>query len=345
MCIAAVRRRPAPGRAAGSTCRRRTPCSATCSCTTRSRRRCGSGSRQWRRGRWRCGTRSSRTRRMRCPPSGAPPAINYGTSMSHAEQAVKIPVTERMVSSSPVARGAPESPPYLMAALVSLGALLLYGVTLAPTTQFWDTSEYTAAAYSLGIPRPPGNPLFTLIAHVCGLLPLAAGYAMRINLLAAVTSAVAAGCWFLVGERWMRTWVPAVWPRRLAALAGAICSATAFTVWNQSVVNEKVYTLSLLSVALVLWLIVRWDDQPPGEAHDHHLLLIVYLLALTATNHMMGVLVGPVVVVYVFYTDPKILISPRFLVAAVVVAAVGISVWLFLPIRAGFFPPINEGEP
>ena len=113
--------------------------------------------------------------------------------MSHAEQAVKIPVTERMVSPSPVARGAPESPPYLMAALVSLGALILYGITLAPTTQFWDTSEYIAAAYSLGIPHPPGNPLFTLIAHVWGLLPLAAGYAMRINLLAAVTSAVAAG--------------------------------------------------------------------------------------------------------------------------------------------------------
>src|SRR5438270_4250565 len=191
----------------------------------------------------------------------------------------------------------PEAPPYLWAGFVALGALILYGVTLAPTTQFWDTSEYIAAAYSLGIPHPPGNPLFTIIAHVWGLLPLAAGYATRINLLAAVTSAVAAGCWFLVGERWMRAWVPAMWPRRLAALAGAICSATAFTVWNQSVVNEKVYTLSLLSVALVLWLIVRWDDQPPGEAHDHHLLLIVYLLALTATNHMMGVLVGPVVVI------------------------------------------------
>src|SRR2546430_4779856 len=50
----------------------------------------------------------------------------------------------------------------------------------------------------------------------------------------------------------------------------------------------------------VLWLIVRWDDQPPGEAHDHHLLLIIYLLALTATNHMMGVLVGPVVLVLLF---------------------------------------------
>src|SRR5437764_13320593 len=59
--------------------------------------------------------------------------------------------------------------------------------------------------------------------------------------------------------------------------------------------NEKVYTLSLLSIALVLWLIVRWDDQPAGEAHDHHLLMIVLLLALTSTYHMMGVLVGPAV--------------------------------------------------
>src|SRR5436305_8023708 len=194
----------------------------------------------------------------------------------------------------------PERPPYLWAGLVVLGALVLYVLTLAPTTQFWDTSEYIAAAYVLGIPHPPGNPLFTLIAHTWGLLPLAAAYAERINLLAAVTSAIAAGCWFLVGERWMRSWVPARLPRRLAAVAGALSAATAFTVWNQSVVNEKVYTLSLLSIALVLWLIVRWDDQPPGEGHDHHLLMIVYLLALTSTNHMMGVLVGPVVMVLLY---------------------------------------------
>src|SRR5881296_4257827 len=291
-----------------------------------------------------------------------------------------------------------ERPPYLVAGLVALGALILYVATLAPTTQFWDTSEYIAAAYVLGIPHPPGNPLFTIIAHTWGLLPLAAGYAMRINLLAAATSAVAAGCWFLVGERLMRAWVPAVWPRRLAALAGAVCAATAFTVWNQSVVNEKVYTLSLLSVALVLWLILRWDDQPLGEAHDHHLLLIVYLIALTATNHMMGLLVGPVVVVLLFpplrsvrpvdeasrrvewsqwfvfcsvygmivatgleSATPLFAVGVLFLaafanailrarnwdfaVAVLAVAAVGLSVYLFLPIRAAHYPPINEGEP
>src|SRR5436309_1909026 len=288
-------------------------------------------------------------------------------------------------------------PPYLMAGCVSLGALILYILTLAPTTQFWDTSEYITAAYTLGIPHPPGNPLFVLIAHVFGLLPVAAGYAARINLFAAVTSAVSAGCWFLVAERWLRSFVPALWPRRLTALAGAIVSATAFTVWNQSVVNEKVYTLSLLSIALILWLIVRWDDQPAGDAHDHYLLLIIYLLALTATNHMMGVLVGPVVMVlvlpplkqqrpvtagernvewsqFIVFTSVWALLlslglehwefiavagvlcagargvamragNVRFAIAAIVVVVVGLSVYTYLPIRAGFYPPINEGEP
>jgi len=291
-----------------------------------------------------------------------------------------------------------ERPPYRLAGLVSLGALVLYVLTLAPTTQFWDTSEYIAAAYVLGIPHPPGNPLFVLIAHVWGLLPLAAGYAMRINLLAAVTSAIAAGCWFLVSERWMRAWVPARLPRRLAAVAGALVAASAFTVWNQSVVNEKVYTLSLLSIALVLWLIVRWDDQPAGEGHDHHLLMIVFLLALTSTNHMMGVLVGPAVVVllypllkdqrpadeaarrvewsqwFVFCSVYALIVASGlenagplklaavlflgalayafiqarnwdFAVAVLLVAIVGVSVYVFLPIRAAHFPPINEGEP
>jgi hypothetical protein len=95
-----------------------------------------------------------------------------------------------------------ESPPYLWAALVAVGVFAVYLVTLAPTTAFWDTSEYIAAAKVLGIPHPPGNPLFVLTAHAFGVLPLAASYAVRFNLFAAVTSALAAGLWFLIAERW-----------------------------------------------------------------------------------------------------------------------------------------------
>jgi hypothetical protein len=226
-----------------------------------------------------------------------------------------------------------------MAGVVALGALALYALTLAPTAQFWDTPEYIAAAYVLGIPHPPGNPLFVILAHTWGLIPWLPHYAARINLMSAVMSACSAGFWFLIAERWLRPVVPSRWPRRLAALAGALTAATAFTVWNQSVVNEKVYTVSLFSMALVLWLVVRWGDEPSGSLRDHHLVLIVYLLALTATNHLMGLLVIPAVLVYVLYTDPKVFLSPRFLAWAGVAVALGVSVWLFL-----LLPPLGDRQ-
>ena len=238
-----------------------------------------------------------------------------------------------------------ERPPYLLAGIVALATLILYVATLAPTAQFWDTPEYIAAAYVLGIPHPPGNPLFVILAHTWGLVPWMHAYAARINLMSAVMSALTAGFWFLIGERWLRSIVPARWPRRATALAGAVLAATAYTVWNQSVVNEKVYTVSLLSIAMVLWLAVRWGDERGGSGRDHHLLVIVYLLALTATNHLMGLLVAPAVVVYVLYTDPRVFLSPKFLAWAAVAVALGVSLWLFLLLRAPHFPAINEGEP
>src|SRR5690606_30809329 len=79
------------------------------------------------------------------------------------------------------------APAYGSAALAALGAWLLYVVTLAPTTAFWDTSEYIATAHIVGIPHPPGNSLFVVVAKVWTLLlaPLGLPIAVRVNLLAA----------------------------------------------------------------------------------------------------------------------------------------------------------------
>ena len=194
-------------------------------------------------------------------------------------------------------------PPYGWAAVTAAVVLALYVVTLGPTIAFWDTAEYIAAARVLGIPHPPGNPLFVVLGHVFGLLPFFAGYAARINFFAAVTSAVAAGLWFLIADRWLRsivTWRPA---RLAAAFAGVFVSATMWTVWNQSTVNEKVYTVSVLSMALVMWIVVHWGDDEPGPHRDRWLILMAYVITLSSTNHMMGVLAAPAVLIYVLWTD------------------------------------------
>ena len=166
-------------------------------------------------------------------------------------------------------------PSYLAAVLTAGVILLLYLVTLAPSTAMWDTSEYIAAAYVLGLPHPPGNPLFVLIGRVFSLLPIPeTTVAVRINLLAALTSAVSAGMWFLITERVLVGWLAERWQRVLGGVLAAVIGATAFTVWNQSVVNEKVYTVSLMGLAIVSWLTVRWSDDADGAMADRLLGLI-----------------------------------------------------------------------
>lgn len=237
-------------------------------------------------------------------------------------------------------------PPYRWAVAVAAAVLAIYVATLGPTTAFWDTSEYIAAAKVLGIPHPPGNPLFVLLAHVWGLIPMVEHYAMRINLFAAVTSALSAGLWFLIAERWMRNLVPHRPARLAAACAGILVGATAWTVWNQSTVNEKVYTVSLLSMALVMWLAVHWADDRPGAHRDRWVILIAYVIALSSTNHQMGVLAAPAVAVYILMTDWRVITRWRVVAGVLLAIGIGISInYLFLPIRAGQFPPINEGEP
>ncbi|HSG80836.1 MAG TPA: DUF2723 domain-containing protein, partial [Gemmatimonadota bacterium] len=94
-------------------------------------------------------------------------------------------------------------PPYTWAGIVGLAIFALYCITLAPATAFWDTSEYIATAHIVGIPHPPGNPLFIILARTWEILlaPLPLPTAVKINLFSAAMSATAAAFWFLVIHR------------------------------------------------------------------------------------------------------------------------------------------------
>ena len=242
-------------------------------------------------------------------------------------------------------RAGDDAPPYREALIAGIAVLGLYLLTLSPTTAMWDASEYIAAAYTFGLPHPPGNPLFVIIGRVFSILPIAPNVAMRINVLAAVSSAVAAAVWYLVARRVAERAGLGKGTSRIAAGLSTLIGATAFTVWNQSVVNEKVYTVSLVGIAIVSWLMLRWSDRPDGPRADRLLLLVAYLLGLGYSNHMAGMLPLPAVALVVILTRPRTLFRWRLLAASAAMVFVGLVPFATQPIRSAFNPPINEGEP
>jgi hypothetical protein len=239
------------------------------------------------------------------------------------------------------------APPYRYAAIAGFTIFLLYVITLAPTTAFWDTSEYIATAHIVGIPHPPGNPVFVLLARAWELLlaPFPLSTAVKINLFSAANGGVAAAFWFLVIHRVLAFFSEDERFRLLGAAATTLISATAFTVWNQSVVNEKVYTVSLMTIALLTFLAFRWRDNLGKGKDDNLLILIVFLLALSLGNHLMAFLVAPAMVFFVIWVHPRVLLRWRLYAFAALAWVLGLSAQLFLPIRAADRPVISEADP
>ena len=238
-------------------------------------------------------------------------------------------------------------PPYGWALGATLAVALLYVITLAPTTSFWDTSEYIATGHILGIPHPPGNPLFVVLARAWELLlaPLGLSVAVRINLFSTVMSSLAHGFWFLVVHHILRHYSKDRLFPLVGALVAVLVSATAFTVWNQSNVNEKVYTVSLFTIALLSWLAVHWRENLGKGKDDNLLILMVFILALSVGNHLMAFLAAPALGIFILLVHPRTLLNARLYIAAILALFLGLSIHLYLPLRAALGPVINEAAP
>ena len=237
------------------------------------------------------------------------------------------------------------SPSYVAAGIAALLVFILYLLTLAPSVAMWDTGEYMAAVKVLGIPHPPGNPFFVLLGHAFASLPIPVSYAARINIMAALCSALSAGFWFLITERIVARWIAERWQRLVVASLSALIGATAFTVWNQSVVNEKVYTVSLLFFTIVSWLMIQWIEEPDTPRADRILILVAFLLGLGYSNHPAGFLPLPAAGLAVIMVRWRTLLRWRLVLIALGALALGLTAFAYEPIRAAYFPAINEGAP
>ncbi|HMI54980.1 MAG TPA: DUF2723 domain-containing protein, partial [Gemmatimonadaceae bacterium] len=252
-----------------------------------------------------------------------------------------------MATRAPAARsnGNDYQPSYIAAAIAAALVFTLYLLTLAPSVAMWDTGEYMAAAKVLGIPHPPGNPFFMLLGHAFASLPIPVSYAEKINILAALCSALSAGFWFLITERIVARWIVEKWQRLVVAGLATLIGATAFTVWNQSVVNEKVYTVSLLFFTIVSWLMIQWIEDPDGRRADRTLILVAFLLGLGYSNHPAGFLPLPAAGVAVLMVRWRTLLRWKLILAALGALIIGLTPFIYEPVRAAYFPGINEGAP
>ena len=209
--------------------------------------------------------------------------------------------------------------------------LALYVATLAPTVTLEDSGEFIAGALHLGVVHPPGYPLWCLLAHASTKLPFGS-VAERVHLASAVFAAGATWLTFFVARRWTA--------HAGAALVAALALAASRVLWSQAVIAE-VYTLAALFAILLLALAVRFE-----ESRDPRWLLALSLVAgLSLANHPTTGLELPVLAFWLLALHRGRVLAPRMLAAGGALFALGLSVYLYLPLRARSDPPVNVGSP
>ena len=236
-----------------------------------------------------------------------------------------------------------------VAAFVFLFTLVVYTMTLTTSVPFWDSGEFIATSYVLGIPHPPGTPLYVLIGRLFAMWPFAS-VAFSVNWLSAVASSLAMLFTFLLTVRFIRhtqgeqrdqTDEVLAW---VGGVTAAFFAAFSKTFWD-SAIEAEVYALSSWMQVFILWLGLRWWEGLDRGEGDSRLLVAWYLCFLCVGIHLGTFLVLPALVLLVIMVNWRSLVSPRNLAWAAVLAVFGISVHLYLLIRAKANPPINEGDP
>ena len=226
--------------------------------------------------------------------------------------------------------------------LLALTSGVLYLLTISPDQGWLDQSEFIAGAHTLGVVHPPGHPLYILPGKAFALLLPFGSIGFRVNLISAVFG-VACGllvCAIVrrIGEQ-LDTEKPAVsW---MAAGAGLFFCVTD-ACWLQSV-RAEVYTLNCALVLVAIWLAVRWLETP------RRALVYAAIVALglgLCNHHYLVFFFFPAPLLMLLITERgRALLSSRALVHMLLLGALCLLAYAYLPLRAQAEPAINWGDP
>lgn len=190
-------------------------------------------------------------------------------------------------------------------------ALIAYLSTIEHSLSFWDCGEYISSAVKLEVTHAPGAALFQIMGAVASIFALgnAENYSIVINAMSALFSAFTILFLF---------WTITHFVRRLlhkdvaeitkhqeisilfAGVIGALCFTFSDTFWFSAVEGE-VYAMASMFIALLVWLITKWENEYKAADSERWIILIFFIIGLSVGVHMMCMLAIPAICL-VYYT-------------------------------------------
>ena len=194
----------------------------------------------------------------------------------------------------------------IIAGIIFFSTFIVYTMSVAPTLSYWDCGEFIACSYGLMVPHPPGAPFFLLVGRLFSMIPFVHDIGLRVNFISVISSALTIMLLYLSIVHLVREWKGSLsnasdW--RIAIFSGVLGAYSfAFThsFWFNAVESE-VYAVSILSLALIVWLVLVWAQKSDQPHNERYLLMISYIIGLAIGVHLLNVLAIPFVVMIYYY--------------------------------------------
>ncbi len=188
-------------------------------------------------------------------------------------------------------------------------ATVVYLLTMEPSSSLWDCGEFIATSYKLEVGHPPGAPLFMIMARLATMFAPSTHYVPHmVNAMNCIASGFTILFLFWTISHLVRRMVTfgkeefteqQQWLSIGAAAIGALSYTFTDTFWFSAVEGE-VYALSSMFTALVVWVMLKWEDEADEPHASRWIILIAYLMGLSIGVHILNLLTIPALV-FIFY--------------------------------------------
>lgn len=221
------------------------------------------------------------------------------------------------------------------ACLSFLYAFIVYALTVAPTTSFWDPAEYIAISHTLQVAHPPGSPFFALIGRVVSMFMPAEYVALSINMISVTASAFTIMLLYLIIVRLIEEWrgnadeLDAVDQIGMygAGLVAAFTLTVTHTQWFNAV-EAEMYASSMFFTSLVVWMTLRWSSHHEQPYSERWLVLIAYIFGIGIGVHLLNLLAIFFIALIVYFKKFEFSVS-SFLIMVGAAIAVFLSIYPF----------------
>lgn len=218
----------------------------------------------------------------------------------------------------------------------------VYLLTIEPDFSFWDCGEYISSAAKLEVTHSPGAAFFQILGAVFSIFAFGNGrnYGKVINATSALYSAFTILFLFWsISHLILKAFKKSVYDKldfftKINSLTGALIGALTFTFTDTfwfSAVEGEVYAMASCFIAMLFWMICKFENAKNKQDESRWLLLISLTLGISVGVHMMVLLVIPSLCL-VYYTKKYKFHWNTFFIANV------ITLLIFGIIFKGIFP-------